>query len=82
MFKTPKPKGPCPFVVGQRVRLSPSGFAHIRPSTREECDAAMNGSVILEIGENLTDTIDTYPVELDGPLGMYLINHDDLEAMP
>jgi hypothetical protein len=82
MSRPPAAKGPCPFRVGQRVRLSREGFTTIRPSTPEECRAAIDGSVILEVGENLTSGEDTFPIELDGPLGIYLISHHDIEAMP
>lgn len=65
--------------VGERVRLSRRGLQTVRGlRSPEEIDAHLKGSIVVNVEP--VDTIPPcYAVDLDGPLGMFLITHLDVE---
>lgn len=61
--------------VGDKVRLNAEGLAAVKLSSEPEVNAHINGSVVTGVHSVPCDDFDLYDIDLDGPLGRYMVSN-------
>lgn len=75
------PSGEYLPMVGDIVRLSAKGLSTAPLRTPEQVDAHTKGSRVINVSRADVEP-PTWDIDLEGPLGAFLLTHLDVEPMP